>query len=213
MFVATIVACPRFMNTRGEASPSTFAVPHRVVLLLGVMALLTFLVEGAVLHWGALLLTETHRTGLSKAGAAYAVFAIAMTLTRFFGDRAVVKLGNCVTLSMSALLTGLGVTTAAFSSDLLVSLGGFAPAGAGAANIIPVLFSLASTQRFMLPGQVIACTITLGYLGVFAGPPAIGHIASYIDLASIFILSGMLMWFVAGLTRVAVRASASQTHR
>ena len=55
--VAGLVARPGLLSTRGVAGDPLFALPRGIVLILALLAATTFLVEGAILDWSALLLT------------------------------------------------------------------------------------------------------------------------------------------------------------
>ena len=68
-------------SRRGLSLPTTPAV-----YLLGLMALILFVSEGAVLDWAALFMSQERGAELSTAGLAYAFFAGAMALMRFAGD-------------------------------------------------------------------------------------------------------------------------------
>ncbi|MGP2836204.1 MFS transporter [Serratia nevei] len=206
ILASIVIASSRFLATRAEGGHPPLMIPHGIVVLLGVMALLTFLVEGAVLDWGAILLVETQHVPVDNAGSGYVVFALAMTITRLAGDRFVGKVGNRKTLAIGAVLTCLGVTVAAWTKNMALSLCGFCLAGIGVANIVPVLFILAATQKVMPVGYAIAVTSTLGYLGVFAGPAAIGHVASLTGLPVAFGALAVLMVVIAGLADVIVRS-------
>lgn len=50
------------------------------------MTALTLLTEGAILDWGALLLSGKGLVPTAQAGLAYSMFAIAMTFGRLTGD-------------------------------------------------------------------------------------------------------------------------------
>lgn len=184
---------------------SLFVVPHGIVVLIGVMTGLTFLVEGAVLDWGAVLLSEGKGMAVSSAGAGYTAFALAMTVTRFLGDGFVARLGDKATLALGSLVTAAGVALAAGAGDGWLSVAGFAMSGVGAANIVPVLFTLAGRQNAMPTGYAISAVSTLGYLGVFLGPAVIGHVAAAITLPLSFGALAILMVLVAVLTGTAVR--------
>ena len=55
MLAALAVAASRFIVTpRAEQAP-LFVVPRGIVVLLALLAAITFLTEGAILDWGALL--------------------------------------------------------------------------------------------------------------------------------------------------------------
>jgi MFS family permease len=207
IILASIVfAASRFLATSAERSHTILTMPHGIVVLLGIMALLTFLVEGAVLDWGAILLAESKHVPVDNAGSGYAAFALAMTATRFVGDRFVGRAGNRAALALGAVLTCLGVAVVAWAENIALGLCGFGLAGIGAANIVPVLFTLAATQKVMPAGYAIAATSTLGYLGVFAGPAAIGHLASLTGLPIAFGALAVLMAVVAGLAGVVARS-------
>jgi MFS family permease len=189
---------------------SLFVVPHGIVVLIGVMTGLTFLVEGAVLDWGAVLLSEGKGMSVSSAGAGYTAFALAMTVTRFLGDGFVARLGDKATLALGSLVTAAGVALAAGAGDGWLSVAGFAVSGVGAANIVPVLFTLASKQKAMPAGYAISAVSTLGYLGVFLGPAVIGHVAAVITLPLSFGALAILMVLVAALTGTVIsRVQAS----
>lgn len=181
---------------------SVFVMPHGIVIVLGIMALLIFLVEGAVLDWGAVLLSEYRNVPVGQAGAGYVVFALTMTLARLVGDRFVQRIGNRMTLLMGALLMLVGLGISALGENITLILFGFGMAGFGAANIVPVLFSLAGTQTMMPSSHAIALTSTFGYLGVFLGPVIVGYVAAFAGLPLAFGALAALMAMVAVLSGI-----------
>lgn len=207
ILICMTLASPRFLatHTAKQQSKSAFVMPHGIVILLGIMALLIFLVEGAVLDWGAVLLSEYRNVSLGNAGAGYVVFALTMTLARFLGDRFVLIVGSRAMLLIGAVMTLVGIALSAWAESFFVILIGFGIAGFGAANIVPVLFSLAGAQKVMPAGYAIAATSTLGYLGVFLGPASIGYVAGFTGLPVAFGALASLMVVVAGLSGVVVR--------
>lgn len=208
LFCITVAAF-RFLPTpsRVKHSGSTFVMPHSIAVLLGIMALLIFLVEGAVLDWGAILLNEYRNISVEHAGAGYVVFALTMTLARLVGDRIVIAIGNYKTLLIGATLTLIGVAVSAYSTNFIWILTGFGIAGFGAANIVPVLFSLAGTQKVMPADYAIAVTSTLGYLGVFLGPAAIGYVSGFTGLPIAFGALAALMIIVIILSKLVVKTN------
>lgn len=206
VIVSLVVATPGFLTLpRTQKSGASFVMPHGVVILIGVMTGLTFLVEGAVLDWGAILLSESKQMPVGNAGAGYSAFALAMTLARIVGDRFVARLGDKRTLALGAILTAIGVAVAAWADNSWVSVAGFAVSGVGAANIVPVLFTLAGRQKMMPAGYAISAVSTLGYLGVFLGPALVGHVAAVITLPLSFGALAVLMVVVAALAGTAIR--------
>lgn len=205
-----LVAIPCFLLLpRSDEGHPLFVMPHGIVVLIGVMAGLTFLVEGAVLDWGAILLSESKGMPVGNAGAGYSAFALAMTFTRIVGDKFVAKLGNKATLGLGSLITALGVALAAWADNSWLSVAGFALSGIGAANIVPVLFTLAGSQKAMPAGVAISAVSTLGYLGVFLGPAMVGHLAAAITLPLSFGALAVLMVLVAAMTGTVVRKAGA----
>ena len=71
-----------------------FAMPHGIVLFIGMLCFVLFLAEGAVLDWSAVFLTSIRHMTASYAGLGYAAFATTMTIGRLAGDRIVDRLGQ-----------------------------------------------------------------------------------------------------------------------
>lgn len=63
---------------------------------------------------------------------------------------------------------------------------GFVVVGLGAANLIPLLFTIASRQKKMPVPQAISSVTTLGYLGLLVGPAMMGFIAHATSLYVVF---------------------------
>jgi hypothetical protein len=58
-----------------------------------------------------------------------------------------------------------------------VAMAAFILIGLGAANVVPVLFRRAGSQKVMPPGLAIAVVTTTGYAGILLGPAVIGFVA------------------------------------
>jgi MFS family permease len=94
MVVAMLVAWSGLLRTRaGEGEPH-FALPRGVVLIIATLAAITFLAEGALLDWSALLITGKGLVAVEQGGIGYMVFSIAMTLARFSGDALTARIGD-----------------------------------------------------------------------------------------------------------------------
>ena len=85
--VALLLAWPRLLEARGEPTP--LVAPRGVVLLLAGLTAVTFLTEGAILDWSALLVIGAGLVGTAKGGLGYMLFSVAMTIGRLTGDRIV----------------------------------------------------------------------------------------------------------------------------
>jgi predicted MFS family arabinose efflux permease len=187
--VALAFAWPRLLQTQG-GKPIPFVMPHGIVFLLAALAAATFLVEGAILDWSALLIINEKLVGPTQAGLGYTLFSIAMTIGRLTGDRIVSGVGNRRVLMGGGLLAVAGFIL--LLTAPAVAMAGFLLIGFGASNIVPVLFSLAGRQTIMPMGLAVAAITTTGYTGILAGPALLGFISQAISLPAAF-------WFLAVL--------------
>jgi MFS family permease len=171
----------------GEKSPA-IVVPQGVVIAIGVLSLLAMLAEGGVLDWGALFMIEAHNADLGLAGFAYTSFAITMTIGRLLGDRLRTTFGDLTMLIGSASLATLGFLASLFLPSAIAALAGFLLVGAGISNIAPILFTMTGRTKRMPPNLAVASVLTVGYVGIIAGPAAIGLIAHATSLQTAFLL-------------------------
>ena len=179
----------RHLIPYGGGGGSLIAIPRGIVIFVGITAFIAFLSEGAVMDWSGVYLTVVRGMDLSHAGVGFSVFSAAMLLMRFLGDRTTQKVGQCPVAVGGALLTFVGILLVMFAPvDALLYLGFFA-IGIGSANIVPVFFSLMGKQTVMPIGTAVSAVSTMGYLGILAGPAAIGFVSAHTNLQTAF---GML---------------------
>ncbi|OZI39675.1 MFS transporter [Bordetella genomosp. 5] len=180
------VAAPGFLATASPEKVPLLVMPRGRVLAIGVLAMVIFLAEGAMLDWSALLLSQEKGIDVDYAGAGFVVFASTMTLIRVVGDRIVSRVGERGVLMAGFVLTAGGLALAASSGHLVVVFTSIALAGAAAGNVVPILFSLAGRQTIMRPSHAIAAASMLGYLGVLLGPALLGYAAHAAGLVAAF---------------------------
>ncbi|WP_028694273.1 MFS transporter [Pseudomonas cremoricolorata] len=172
----------RELETLDDAA---FRWPRGVVAIIALLAFVCLLVEGAMLDWSALYLHDAHKVSLASAGIAYSLFTLSMAAARLLGDRLARHLGDLALLLGGGLLALLGLVLAQ-CLPLNGALLGFALAGLGLANAVPVLFRAALRQTRMAAASSLSAVATLGYLGVLLGPGFIGHLAELTSLHSAF---------------------------
>lgn len=189
---ATLIAWPGLMKVKAGADAPLFAVPRGVVLLLAVLAAVTFLAEGAVLDWSALLISETGMAPVEQGGLGYIIFAIAMTSGRLVGDAVTARLGDFRVLLWGGVTALAGFGVLLLSPVPAIAFGGFALIGLGASNLVPVLFRRAGSQTVMPSGLAVAAITTTGYAGILVGPAAMGFVAHAVGLTTAF-------WLIAAL--------------
>ena len=191
--VLLVSSAPGLLRTKSAHTAPLFVIPRGIVILIGALACIAFLTEGAILDWSALLLTGSFGVPTAQAGIAYALFSVTMTVGRLTGDVVVKRLGERRTLLYGGLMVTAGFAVIVLVPSALLALSGFLLIGLGAANLVPILFSTAGRQNAMPPVLAIASMTTLGYAGILAGPAAIGYIASLASLRTAFAILGLLM--------------------
>ena len=205
MSLAIFMTWPRLLRTKPAEDTPHFAVPRGVVALIAALAAIMFLAEGALLDWGALLITGNGLMDMEHGGTGYMMFAIAMTVGRFSGDALIARIGD-----RAAMLWGGVVAIAGFCVLLLapvaaVALAGFVLIGLGASNIVPVLFRRAGNQTAMPAGLAVAIISTAGYAGILLGPAVIGFVAKQIGLTHAFWMLPALVLLVPLSSRLVTR--------
>jgi MFS family permease len=164
------------------------------IYLVGLMALMSFVPESAVLDWSALYLSSDHGAGLTVSGLAFALFSACMAAVRFFGDAVRNRIGAVPLLRASAVIAATGMAVAALASSTAIVLAGFALAGIGLANLVPILFSVAGRHGGANPGAAIAAVSFIGYGGMLLAPTVIGVTAEQVGFPAVFVaLSGLLL--------------------
>lgn len=174
-----------------------FALPRGEVLFLGMLCMTVFLVEGSMMDWSAVMLTENHGMPVAQAGYGFAAFSLTMTFGRLTGDRIVARVGRRSVVTVGGLLAMGGILLATLLPLWQAALLGYAMVGLGCSNIVPVLFTAVGRQTSMPQSVAVPAMSTLGYAGVLAGPAAIGFIAHHSSLPMAFLLVAALMLFVA----------------
>ena len=189
LMLTLTAAFGRYLIPYGGGGGTLIAIPRGIVAFIGVAAFIAFLSEGAVMDWGGVYLTTVRGMDLALAGTGYSVFSAAMLTMRFLGDRVVQRIGALPVAVGGALLAFGGILLVMFAPvDALLYVGFFA-IGIGSANIVPVFFSLMGRQNVMPVSAAVSAVSTMGYLGILAGPTAIGFVSAHTSLTTAF---GML---------------------
>jgi MFS family permease len=188
-----VFTAPGLLHSKSTGSAPLIAIPRGIVVLIGSLAFIAFLTEGAILDWGALLLTRSFNFRTEQAGIGYAFFSIAMAFGRLTGDSVVKRLGQRRVLLFGGLMVTAGFLLLLLSPIAWMAPVGFLLIGLGAANLVPILFSTAGRQNAMPPVLAVASITTLGYAGILIGPAAIGFLASLTNLRVAFAVLAFIM--------------------
>jgi MFS family permease len=170
-----------------EPSPDgqpAFVWPSGRLMLLGLIAFCAFLLDGAAYNWTAVHLRTEHQAAAGLAAGAFTVFALTLAVGRLFGDRLVARVGRIRVVQLCAVVAATGCALAIVAPTAAGSLAGWALFGLGIAALAPTILGAAPSVRDAPPAVAIAAVTTVGYLGSFTGPPAIGALAEISGLSA-----------------------------
>ncbi len=187
LILLVLIFFPHLLPFHGEPEKhALFAAPKGIVLLLGVMAFVSYLAEGAVMDWSGVILTSEKGAAFSEASMGFAVFSAAMLVLRLFGDRLIGTIGERNGILFGALITAVGFLGVDLAGNMTLALVFFAMIGVGAANIVPALCSLLAKQDDMPLDTAVTAFNSMGYTGVLLGPAFLGFIGEHAGLVAIF---------------------------
>jgi MFS family permease len=198
VIIAILWVQSHYLITKSDA-PEPFRPPSGIVKWLALLAGIAFLIEGAIMDWGALLMIERAVFSMEQAALGYIAFSITMVIGRLSGDYIVPRIGRRATLLGGGTLVVLGLIAITTLPSPALNLIGFAVIGLGAANLVPVVFSAAGQQSDMDPNMAVASVTFVGYAGILLGPAIIGFgaqatslplaMASLALLGSVYLIS------------------------
>jgi len=184
-------------------------IPRGALLLIGVLAALGLVTEGAMYDWSVLYMKQERASDTATAALAYAAFSAAMAGGRFCGDWVRARWSPITVMRWSGALAAVGMALVLALPWPMASLLTFAIVGLGLANVVPVLFSAASKLPAVPPAHAIAAVSSVGWLGMMAGPPMIGFIAQASSLTA-----GLIVVVVfAAVMALAARHALAGAHQ
>lgn len=193
MVILTLAFMRFLLAGRSGSGGKKLAAPRGIVVFIALVAGISFLVEGAVMDWSGVFLTEVRSMDISLAGTGFASFSAAMLLMRLLGDAIVNRVGARRVVLAGSIIAITGFLIVIFSPAGKFIFLGFFAIGFGCANIVPIFFSLMGRQRDMPLNAAVSSVSTFGYLGVLMGPAAIGFIAHSTSLLASFVLLAVLL--------------------
>jgi predicted MFS family arabinose efflux permease len=162
-------------NTAG--TDHSFRLPRGALAVLGVLAALGLIAEGAIYDWSVLYMQQELGSPQKQAALAYAAFSAAMAAARFGGDAMRARFTPIALLRGSGLLAAAAMTLVLLTDLPWLALVGFAGVGIGFANVVPILFGASARVPGVEPATGIAAVSAVAYLGFMAGPAVIGLLA------------------------------------
>lgn len=174
-------------NRDEESKSRTTHTPRAIVIrraiVLGGLAFAFMLAEGMVSDWSALHATQHLRQSAPAAALAYFFFAAAMTTGRFVVDRVVGKVGPVAVVRYGGLIAIAGLVLVITSMFYSLTLVGWALFGIGLSGAVPQIFTAAGALGRDDRGAILlARIVSVGYIGMLAGPAIIGWISSAVGI-------------------------------
>jgi MFS family permease len=171
--------------------------------LIGLIALFCMVPEGTVLDWSALYLRNELNASTEISGFAFAAFSLTMAACRFAGDFVRDRFGGVKTLRVCGVLATVGLLIAGRSDSVTLALIGFAIAGIGISNMVPIAFSAAGNIPGLAPGVGLSVVTTMGYSGILFAPSLIGFVAEHTTLSTVYTAIPALLLVVLALSHLA----------
>ncbi len=201
IFIVVAVISNFFLPYKGASNEKAFALPKGIVILFGILAVTSFLGEGGMMDWSGVFLTEAKGVDLSLAGTGFATFSAAMLVGRLLGDKIVQKFGEQKVVICGGLLSCMAYVLSIVLDDLFLIQCSFALLGLGAANIVPVVYTLLGRQKVMPINAGVTAVTSMGYMGVMFGPAILGFIAHGISITAVFCILAALFFIQAMIAR------------
>src|ERR1700677_223069 len=208
-----IVSLPILVDDVARPSRSKFVWPDTALLRIAILAAFGLLAEGAIADWASVYLHSNLGVTLPLAAAGYAAYAIAMTVASFSGGWLARRFSEKNILDASGLLIAIGMACTLLSNSWWPAVFGLVLAGAGIANIVPVIFGMAGRDTRMGSGPAISAVATIGYFALLTGPPMIGSLAVLVGLRramTVIVIAGIIvaagpMFFRLALTSLVAK--------
>lgn len=197
VFIARVWLPPSEIHPNAESTPH-FALPEANMIGLGVIICCSFLIEGAMADWSAVLLRDAMEASEATAALGYAAFSLAMMTMRFAGDRIVARWDATRLLRVTNAIGACAFAIALWLQYVGLTMVAFALMGFGAATVAPLVFRAAAQRSHHGAGHGIAAMATVGYGGFLVGPPLVGWLADATSLPAALALLPLLAFMIAG---------------
>lgn len=197
---------PHVDDEHAEAGPKASLFKSPLPWLIGIVALFCMVQEGIVIDWSALYLSTELGSSLTQAAFAAGALHGAMTIMRFAGDGIRDRLGAVLTMRISGVVAFIGMLIAGLAPNAYVAIAGFALAGLGVSNMVPIAFSAAGNLPGMAKGVGLSVVTIMGYSGTLFAPTLFGFVAEHTGFSAIYVGTPMLLLVVLALSGLARHA-------
>lgn len=203
--VSIFLVAARFLlhkDNQAKENPPFFALPHKSLLSLGLIAFCSMLCEGAMFDWSGIYFKKVILAKPSLVGAGYTAFMSTMALSRFVADYFTSKYGFTRIVQASGLIIMAGLSLAVLMPYLYTAIAGFLLTGIGVSSIVPLVYSAAGKSKILSPGIALASVSTISFFGFLIGPPLIGVLAGISSLRLSFAVIALMGLSVSVLATI-----------
>ncbi|HEX6400812.1 MAG TPA: MFS transporter, partial [Actinomycetota bacterium] len=175
------------------------------VLLLGLVAGSSFLLEGVAMEWSAVYLRDALGAAGGTVGLAVVVFSAGMATSRFVGDRLVRRSGQPLVVRVGAMAAVGSLAVMLLVPSVPLSIVAFGIVGLGMGPVVPLAFRAAGRATRASGRSALPIVVTAGYTGSIVGPALVGPLADAFGLRIAFVVP------LVACAIVAVAAPATAT--
>jgi MFS family permease len=129
------------------------------------------------MDWSTIYLRRSLNTEVMLAGMGFAGFSLTMAIGRLYGDLLITRWGTRKVVLFGLVVAISGVLSALIISSSVIAIMGFTFAGFGFSCLVPSVYISSARIPGVSAGEGLASVASLGYFGLFVGPPTIGMIA------------------------------------
>ncbi len=177
------------------------SLPPKGMLVFSLICFASMACENTMYDWSGVYVKQVLHGSNGMATIAFALYMVAMTTGRIFGDRVADRFVIRFVLRGSGILIFAGLLITVVSPLIGLTLIGYLFTGFGVSCVVPFIFSLAGKIPMSNPGAALASISSLGYLGFLLVPPMIGYVAQSSSLRVSFAIISTMGILIIVLSR------------
>ncbi len=185
------------LNQLPQASNAVarFSLRSGPLLMLVALSFCFTMSEGAVADWTAVYLKNELGSSASVSSLGYACFAFAMTAGRFSSNYFRGLLGVRKLILSGVVIAAVGLMLPVIFHSVAAGIIGFAIAGLGISNLVPIVFAASAKIEGIHPGAGIATVSTAGLAGLMFCRPIIGALGERwgLEMGLVFIAGAVIV--------------------
>ncbi len=169
-------------------------MPHRLVLMAGLVVLVAFLAEASSEGWSALHLERTLGGTPGEGALGPALLGLTMGIGRLSGHGLARFMRDTTLMLVATLVSTCGLLIAGLATSVPMALAGFALGGLGISVVAPLALAFVgrSVPRAARLAAISRASV-LGYGAFFFGPPLMGLLSQGFGLRTAFVVIAVLL--------------------